>query len=235
MDQTEDKKASPDRADQSDVMIDTSEPSRGAQKVELDLEDAPFLEEEEELAPEPAKPVQAVSLEAEPEKKPAAGLLKNKKLLIIIAAALVLLIGGGVAVKLLFFKGGKTEAPKEAPAHGAKHEPEANATKPAPEKPEIEVRMEPFWVEQKGQNDEIRFLIVRILLTTTDQMVAKEFEARGLAARNAVFYYLKNKDIMFLSDEQNVEKLKSELLLVLNQYVTDGKFDALMFEEYVVK
>ena len=37
---------------QPDVAIDTSEASRGTQKVELDLEDAPFLEEEEEVVPD---------------------------------------------------------------------------------------------------------------------------------------------------------------------------------------
>jgi len=38
-----------------------------------------------------------------------------------------------------------------------------------------------------------------------------------------------------LADEANAEKLKAELLLVINQYVSDGKFETLMFEEYVVK
>ena len=33
----------------NEVAIDISEASRGTQKVELDLDDAPFLEEEEEV------------------------------------------------------------------------------------------------------------------------------------------------------------------------------------------
>jgi len=90
-------------------------------------------------------------------------------------------------------------------------------------------------VEQKGEGDEIRFLIVRILLTTTDQASVRDFQVKLMPARNAIFYYLKNKDVQFLADEHNAEKLRSELLLVINQYVADGKFDNLMFEEYVVK
>lgn len=215
-----------------DVAIDTSETSRGTQKVELDLEDAPFLEEEEEVKAEPIKLAAPVSLDAAEEKKP--GLSKKKKLIILAAAALVLLIAAGITVKVLFFKG------KPAPAQQAEHavpaapEPD-NATAAEPVKPDIHVRLEPFWVEQKATQDEVRFLIVRLQLGTKDPAVAKELEMKLMPARNAIFYYLKNKDVHFLTDEENTEKLRNELLLVINQYVTDGKFDTLMFEEYVVK
>jgi len=217
---------------QSDAMIDTSEASLGAQKVELDLEDAPFLEEEEEVQPEPPKLEAPVSLETE-EKKPSrfAG---KKKLIIIAVAALVLLIGAAIAVKMLFFKGKTAAAP--APAeHAEKKDQAANATQEAPALPEQQVRLDPFWVEQKDASGNIRFLIVRMLLTTTNQGVVNDFQLKLLPARNAIFYYLKNKDVQFLSDEQNAERLKSELLLVVNQYVADGKFDNLVFEEYVVR
>lgn len=216
----------------AEVAIDTSETTRGTQKVELDLEDAPFLEEEEEAPAEPEKPTASVSLETPPEeKKP----LDKKKLILIAVAALVLLIGAGIAVKLVFF--GAKDSPKleETKQTAAAEEQAANQTAAEPEPPEIQVRLDPFWVEQRAEQDQIRFLIVRILVGTKDPSIAKEFEARLLPARNAIFYYLKNKDVHFLADEENTEKLKEELLLVINQYVTDGKFDTLMFEEYVVK
>lgn len=215
---------------QPDVAIDTSEASRGTQKVELDLEDAPFLEEEEEVVPEAPKPAADVSVEAPKEEKAPLG---KKKLIIIGAAALVLLIAAALTVKFLFFKG--KAAPEPPKTEHAAAAPAENATAAEPEKPEIHVRMDPFWVEQKAGQDEIRFLIVRMQLSTRDPAIAKEFEAKLLAARNAIFYYLKNKDVQFLADEHNAEKLKAELLLVINQYVTDGKFDSIMFEEYVVK
>ncbi|OIO00829.1 MAG: hypothetical protein AUJ49_09115 [Desulfovibrionaceae bacterium CG1_02_65_16] len=222
-------KAAAGESKQADAMIDTSEASLGAQKVELDLEDAPFLEEEEEVQPEPPKQEAPVSLESE-EKKPSR-LAGKKKLIIIVVAAVVLLVATVLMVKLFFFKGKAASEPAQADHAEATKQPD-NATQAAPE---LQVRLDPFWVEQKGANDEIRFLIVRILLTTTSQSTVRDFQIKLLPARNAVFYYLKNKDVQFLSDEQNAERLKGELLLVINQYVADGKFDNLMFEEYVVK
>jgi len=214
----------------SDVTLDTSEASRATQKVDLDLDDAPFLEEEEEeVKPEAPKHKEAISLApAEEEKKPG---LDRKKLIIIGVAALVVVLVLAVAVKFLFFKGKAPQAEKIAQPAAQQTQPEA----PAPELPEMQVRLEPFWVEQKGENDEVRFLIARILLGTHDKGVPKEFEAKILSARNAIFYYLKNKDVQFLADEKNTEKLRMELLLIVNQYVTDGKFETLLFEEYVVK
>jgi len=231
-DQKEDTGLSAESAKQAEVAIDTSEASRGTQKVELDLDDAPFLEEEEEVKPEPVKPKEAVSFEAPKEQKPR---FDKKKLMIFGAAGLLLLIVAVLAIKFLFLKG-KTEAVQHGTAQNATSSPaQDNATAAEPEKPEIQVRMEPFWIEQKAGPNEIRFLIVRMLLGTKDPAIAKEFDARLMAARNAIFYYLKNKDVQFLTDEANTEQLKSELLMVINQYVTDGKFDTLMFEEYVVK
>lgn len=228
-DPKEDVASSSEATAQAEVAIDTSETSRGTQKVELDLDDAPFLEEEEEVKEEPAKLAPPVSLEAGKEEKAPLG---KKKLIIIGLAALVVLIAAILTVNILFFK--RKTAPVEPPADQAAAS-EANATATEPEKPEIQVRMEPFWVEQKDGPEEVRFLIVRMLLGTRDPSIAKEFEAKLMPVRNAVFYYLKNKDVQFLTDEQNTEKLKAELLMVINQYVTDGKFDTLMFEEYVVK
>jgi len=216
--------------DNNDVMLDTSETSRATQKVDLDLDDAPFLEEEEEVKPEPQKKKEAVSLVPDEEDKPAPK--DRKKLIIIGASALVLVLALGLAVKFLFFKG-KAAPPAEK---AVQSEIQDNSTQAAaPELPEIQVRLEPFWVEQKAEGDEVRFLIVRILLGTREASVAKDFESRMMPARNAIFYYLKNKDVQFLADEKNAEKLKSELLLVVNQYVSDGKFETLLFEEYVVK
>jgi flagellar protein FliL len=214
---------------QSDVMIDTSETSRSTQKVELDLEDAPFLEEEEEVKPQQSLPTEPVGLGA--EEKKTSGLDRKKKLMILGAVGLILLIAAAVTIKVLYFKG--TAAP--LPAKHAAAEPGASNATEKPELPELPVHLEPFWVEQKGEGDEIRFLTVRMMLTTRDPAVVRDIQMKLLPARNAIFYYLKNKDVQFLADEKNAEKLKSELLLVINQYVTDGKFDNLMFEEYVVK
>lgn len=213
-----------------DVALDTSETARASQKVDLDLDDAPFLEDEEEVKPEPVKPKETIKLAVADEGVPAPR--DKKKLIIIGAAALALVLVLALAAKFLFFKG-KSVQPAELPPQASVQDNKTEAAAPLP--PEVHVRLEPFWVEQKGEGDEIRFLIARILLSTHDETVAKELTGRLLQARNAVFYYLKNKDVQYLTDEKNTEILKTELLLVINQYVTDGKFETLMFEEYVVK
>lgn len=219
------------KADISEVMLDTSETSRATQKVDLDLDDAPFLEDEEEVKPEPQKPKEVVSLTTDEAEAPAPA--SRKKLIIIGAAALVLLLVLGVGAKFLFFKA----KPAPVAENTTNATAQTNGTEAAakPEVPEVQLRLEPFWVEQKGEGEEVRFLIARILLATHQPSVAKDFEARILQGRNAIYYYLKNKDVQFLTDEKNAETLRAELLMVVNQYVSDGKFDTLLFEEYVVK
>jgi flagellar protein FliL len=218
-----------------DVVLDTSAPPRSAQKVDLDLDDAPFLEEEEEVQPEPVADKPSASFEADKTEKPA-GKFDKKKLILIGAGALVLLVALGISAKLFLFKSkGEPAPPKQEHSAPKEPAPVENATEVKPEIPEIQVKLEPFWVEQKDGKEEIRFLIVRMLLGTQDQAVAKELETKLLPTRNAIFYYLKNKDVQFLSDERNAEKMKTELLMVINQYISAGKFDTLMFEEYVVK
>jgi len=101
-DPKEDTGVNAEAAKQAEVAIDTSETSRGAQKVELDLDDAPFLEEEEEVKPEPSKPTEAVSFDAPKEQKPP---LNKKKLMIFGAAGLLVLIVAVLAIKFLPFKG----------------------------------------------------------------------------------------------------------------------------------
>lgn len=214
----------------ADDMLDTSETSRAAQKVDLDLDDAPFLDEEEEVKQEEPPKKEAISMEETEQAPPKRD---KKKLIIIGVAALVLLIGLGVAAKMFFFKA----KPKPVEEPPAQEEPLDNGTDDAKaEIPETMFRLDPFWVEQKeAKDDEVRFLIVRILLGAKDPGAVKELQGKLLPARNAIFYYLKNKDVQFLADEANTEKLRKELLLVINQYVADTKFDTLLFEEYVVK
>jgi flagellar protein FliL len=213
-----------------DSMLDTSETTRATQKVDLDLDDAPFLEEEEEVTEEPKAPKEPASLG---EDTPAPPARDKKKLIILGAVALLLLLAAGFGVKFYFFKG-KAALPPEPAPHA--ETAEQNGTESTvPEVAESMYRLEPFWVEQKTSNDEVRFLIVRILLGAKDPGAVKDLESKILPARNAVFYYLKNKDVQFLADEENAEKLKKELLLVINQYVSDTKFETLLFEEYVVK
>ena len=211
--------------------------SSGARKVELDLDDAPFLKEEKnETKPdEPAKPAEGElampeSEETAPEsfiKK----LLKRKKLLIGAGAGFVLLIAGLVVLLLL----GREEPPKEAEpeTHAAE---QAEPSSPVEVKPgEVLIHWEPFWVEYTGQEGETRFLICELSSPTTDPELKAEADLKTLAIRDAIYYYLSHKPLTFLSEQNNADVLKEDLLGVINGYLTRGQLTKLYIENYLIR
>lgn len=209
-------------------------------KVELDLEDAPFLMPEEEKAPPPPPPsAQSLSLSPQgdaPKKKKfdLSGLLGNRKLLLIVAGVLVLLlVGGGVT----WFLTRKKEAPPPPPAEVQKVVvPQQAAPPPEPAKPaQTILSWEPFWVEQKDAKGNIRFLVVKFSAPTENQKLVFEAQAKKVVIRDAVYYYLKNKSLMFLTDAANAETLKKDVLAIMNEYLSIGKLEDLLIENYLVK
>ncbi|GKT35771.1 flagellar basal body-associated FliL family protein, partial [Aduncisulcus paluster] len=136
--------------------------SKAAQKVELDLDDAPFLEDEDEEDDIPdEEPEELEALEEEPaEKKP------KTKLFIFIG------IGEETAVEETV-----EEIPMEAPI---------DTPPPPPEEPGVTLlRMDPFWIEQKDKDERTRFLIARFAMTTTDERVVAEYGRKTLILRDA--------------------------------------------------
>lgn len=210
--------------------------SKAAQKVELDLDDAPFLEDEDEEDDIPdEEPEELDALEEKPTEK------KSKtKLLIFIGIGVIILLLAAILVKLFFFDT-PSSPPKEKPSVEETMEeipmeiPE-EAPPPPPKEPGVTLlRMDPFWIEQKDKDNHTRFLIARFAMTTTDGRVVAEYGRKTLILRDAVYFYLKNKDLQFLADEKNVEKLKKDLLMVINQYIVAGEFEKILFEEYLVR
>ncbi|MDK2957432.1 MAG: flagellar protein FliL [Desulfovibrionales bacterium] len=214
--------------------------TRATQKVDLDLDDAPFLEEEEEEEEEIEEESEE-SLDAPKKERKRLGLplwLKNKYVLLGALAA-VLLLAVGFLVNMFFF--GEKEPPPpppepiptEAPGPEQPGQPKAQ---PKPELPgEIIIRLDPFWVEQKDGKGDIRFLFTRFALTTTNEQLAGEFQRKLILVRDAVFYYLKNKNLAFLSDKNNSQELKKDLLTVINQYMGSSQFQTLLIEQYLIK
>ncbi|MEZ7196459.1 flagellar basal body-associated FliL family protein [Pseudodesulfovibrio karagichevae] len=211
--------------------LDDAAASRATQKVDLDLDDAPFLEDEDE-----DEEIEEVQVETpflkEDDGKTRLGLsalLKNKFVLIGLGVILVLL----VIIVILLLR--KPEAPPPPPPPPVEETQTPEATPEPPKTPEIIVKLDPFLIEQKDESGKIRFLEVSILLSTEDDGLARQFKQETFAVRNALYYYLKNKDLQFLSDKENSEKLKRELLVIVNQYMGFGQFDTLMFEQYLVR
>jgi flagellar FliL protein len=206
---------------------------KASQKVELDLEDAPFLdeEEEEEAAPAaPAAPSEAVSLEgAAKPKRELPPWLKDKRVLAGIAAALVLVIG------LVLFLLLKPKAPPPPPPPTAEEKPVEQAPAPEPELVDIVVKVEPFTVELKDSKGEIRFLSCKFALVTKNQSLEFEIKQKMTILRDAVYYYLKNKSLTFLADKNNAEALKVDLLSVINQFLSSDQLETILIEQYLVK
>ncbi|WP_238528318.1 flagellar basal body-associated FliL family protein [Pseudodesulfovibrio mercurii] len=210
--------------------MDDAAASRATQKVDLDLDDAPFLEDEDEDEEIEEVPVETPLL-TEDGGKPRLGLvalLKNKFVLMGLGVILVLL----AVIVILLLREPETPPPPPPPVEEtAIPQPEPEA----PETPQIIVKLDPFLIEQVDEAGKIRFLEVSILLSTEDEGLARQFKQETYAVRNALYYYLKNKDLEFLSDKENSEKLKKELLVIINQYMGFGQFDTLMFEQYLVR
>ncbi|WP_320008903.1 flagellar basal body-associated FliL family protein [Maridesulfovibrio sp.] len=209
--------------------------SKAAQKVELDLDDAPFLEDEDEEDDIPEEePEELATLEQAPVQK------KSKtKLFIFIGIGVIILLLAAILVKLFFFDSPpppKKDVAAEETMEEIPMEIPEEAPPPPPEEPGVTLlRMDAFWIEQKDKDNHTRFLVARFALTTTDERVVAEYGRKTLVLRDAVYFYLKNKDLQFLSDEKNVEKLKKDLLMVINQYIVAGEFEKILFEEYLVR
>lgn len=214
-------------------------------KVELDLEDAPFLEDDEdEDEPEEEDGSAPVALEEDGEKRRRGGgfggLLRNKFVLGGAGGLLLLIIGA--VVYLLFFTSPPPPPPPVAekdviPELPSELQAELNATRAEekPVEPEFIVSWERFWVEHRDPDGTIRFLICRFSAPTPNEKLSWEAKSKKIVLRDAIFYYLRNKDLTFLSDKKNVDTLKKDILSVVNQYLNNGQFEDILIEEYLVK
>lgn len=218
------------------AQLDDGEPVLPAtgRKVELDLDDAPFLEDEEDEEEEFEAAGEDETPALESEKKSESGPWYKNKILIL--GVVIILLLTAILVKLFLFPSSAPPPEKKPEQPAQVEEPVAPPPEPEPEQPpETILRMEPFWVEQSGDDESIRFLVVRLALSTTNPVLARDLQRETLLVRNAVYYYLKNKDLNYLTDKKNAEALKDELLTVINQYMSSGAFETLLFEQYLVK
>lgn len=208
---------------------------KALQKVDLDLDDAPFLEDEEEApAAEEGQAEEATPFPVETEgKKPS-----RKKKLILIAAPVLLLVIGAAVFFLLHKKPAPPPAPvEETPPVEQAPPPEPVPTPPEPPAPkqEIVIPMEPFLVDLTDSQGHTRFLTIRFTAVTQEKAVELEFKRNIIVLRDAVYYYLKNKKLEFLTDKNNADVLKKDVLSVINQFIGAQPLDNLLIEDYLVK
>ncbi|SIO38175.1 flagellar basal body-associated FliL family protein [Halodesulfovibrio marinisediminis] len=204
-------------------------------KVELDLDDAPFLmddeDEEEEQVFDDATPTDVDSFSSPAEFEAASDAARKRKR--------KLMFGGlGLLVIALIAVGWNMLQPQDVPRpvkRVVKKEKGKYDPPPIVQKDKFDVTWEPFWVEQRDNKKEIRFLVCKFAVFTDNEKLAWEAKNKKVTLRDAIFYYLRNKDLKFLSDKENVQLLKSDLLTVVNQYMGHGQFKDVFIENYLVK
>lgn len=194
-------------------------------KVELDLDDAPFLQAEEpEETPVPRDADPPATSDA-----PAAGGGKRKKLLIAGAAAGVLLLVAAAAVWWFVFRT-PPPPPPEAPKPEVVVVP---STPPARSAPDIIKEFAPFVIPTQDAQGGSRFLVCKFSAIIKDEGTGREMNERMLSLRDAIYYYLRSKESAFLMDVHNGPEIKKDLLGVLNDYMTQGKIEDILFESYL--
>ncbi len=129
---------------------------------------------------------------------------------------------------ILFFFFRSTGPVSEGPA-----EAEVPLKEPEPEFHEI-VNFEPFMVEL-GDKESIQFLYARFSFPARDELLDREIRDKSIILRDSIYYYLRNQEAIFLRDNDNSDKIKNDLLSVVNQYLSSGSIKDVLIEEYLVK
>jgi flagellar protein FliL len=199
------------------AVLDRGAPSSklpdGARKVELDLDDAPFLDNDYVQQPEQSTPGEARSPGAPPGQKQQEVVRSRPRLLILGAATAAVLVAITAAVLLLL------------PGH------DEQATMP---EPSFLISLEPFYIEQKTANG-LRFLQCRFTLPAGNAALEGEIRAKQLLLRDALFFTLSRREPTFLNQPEDATLLKKDLLTVINQLLTTGQLGDMHIAEYVIR
>lgn len=200
-------------------------------KVELDLDDAPFLKEDEPPAPAEASKEPAAKKEsAAPEDAPAAT-TKKKKLLLLAAVAGVILLLAAAAVWWFVLRTPPPSPPPPAPV-----EPEVIVVPGAPAAstaPAESVKELAAFVIPRQSPQGTRFLVCKFSTLSKDPAIDAEIDHKLIPLRDALYYYLSSKPDEFLLNPGNAAKVKQDLAGVVNDYITHGKIEDVLFESYL--
>lgn len=218
-----------DKAKDQHPETTSGQPDQDVQKVELDLDDAPFLqwEDEEDAEPDQGAKAQARTSEGEGQeaRNPLWAWLKERKL-VTLAAGLIM---AGLLLGLAWFVLWKKDL---SPSDLNPEKPGQQKTAETGPKAE-KIHFEPFWVEY-GTESGFRFLHFEFAVQSLHEKLSWEIDRKRIVIRDAIYYYLKNKKLAFLLDKGNVPSLKNDLISVINQYLSNGKIQTILIQDFVV-
>lgn len=221
-----------------DTIEIAADASQALPKVQLDIDDAPFLREKEPEAPPPApkasEPEATTTLPVPPVDDADARKKKKRSIIIIGAALLALLLAGGGGGTLWWFVLRTPPVPPPTPQVVV-----VPSTPPASSPAEFLVPLAPFWLELTNDSprdkDKIYFLVCKFTAISKTEAILQEAQNKTVVIRDALYFYLKNKSYDFLTNPDNTHAIKNDLKSVINGYLTAGKVDDMLFERYLTK
>lgn len=212
--------------DSLDLLISsTAESPAPVKKVELDLDDAPFLQADEK---EPAATHEVAVPDANAEDLEKAR-RKKKMLLILAAGGGIILVLAAAAIWWFFFRTPPPAGPEPLKPEVVVVPKAAVETGPS----EIAREFAPFIVPIKIGQGQQNFLVCKFTTITKEPGLNSEIDQQRVALRDAIYYYLRSKDNSFLTDARNATQIKKDLLSIFNDYLTKGKLEDILFESYL--
>lgn len=203
---------------------------QASQKVQLDIDDAPFLAEPEETAPPPAVRREAALAMSAADDEAAKKRARRKRLIVRGSAAVfgLAVIAAGAA---WFMRG---TAPVPTPALPEPTVIVVPSPKSVAGPPQYKIEFAPFMVEQR-ENGEVHFLQARFAGISQLEGVINEARNKQLVLRDSIYYYLRNKTHQYLVNPENALTIKQDLQDIVNGILTQGKMDDILLVNYIIK
>lgn len=215
-----------------DITVAQSGQDAAVRKVELDLDDAPFLKEEKPAVPATASTDDVATASDAPEEENINGKKKKKKIFLIAGAAASFVVVAGAVLWWFVLRTPPPPPPPLAPSV----EPKVIVVPSQPAAPPATIQsvkeLTTFVIPRQTAQG-TRFLVCKFATLNKDPLVATEIEHKLIPLRDALYFYLSSKSDEFLTAATNAAKVKQELMGVVNDYITRGKVEDILFESYL--
>lgn len=220
---------------------------KGLQKVELDLDDALFLEFEEEEpkqeqppppAPEPPAPRPQEDADKREQR------FWHDKRVVVGGGGLFLFILAGVGYLLLTMLTGPEKKPADpianvpvtvpAPSESEKTQQSLTSGADSTQLPVYNINLDPFHIEF-NQNNRVRFLMCRVYLTDMTRSTQHELMGRETEVREIIYSYFKTLDFSVVEHGPRSKALTQGLQAAINEHVHNGSIGGVVLDEFVVR
>lgn len=159
---------------------------------------------------------------------------KKRYLFFILPFLLLFLIGGSFSIYHMFFSSDTESIPKEQEAESAPvatEEQEGTAIE-TKEVERFSTAWAPFWLRLQRDGKEV-FVTLSFTTVTTNPKVIQEIQHKEVILRDAIYYYLQN--ITLSSNHETIEKIKKDIVEILNSYISSGTVDSLGVETFFIQ